>query len=175
MSKLWKSAAAVAAVALVASAADASAQVRLSVAGGPTFAVGHLGDDVNMGFNVLAGAEFGVAAIPFGLRLDGMFNQFPETAHPDDSFRVISGSLNGIFALPAVGFSPYVIGGLGVYNSSYTDDDHGGATTNLGANIGLGVRLPLPGLGVFAEARFHNLFSDGDQARFIPLSLGFRF
>jgi hypothetical protein len=156
-------------------ATDAAAQVRLSVAGGPSFPVGHLADEMNTGFNVLVGAGLSVPVLPVGLRVDGMLNQFPESGH-DGDFRVISGSVNAILDIPLVAARPYIIGGLGVYNSRFTDDDHAdeGSTSNLGANIGAGIRVGLPGVSVFAETRFHNIFSEGEQARFIPLSLGIR-
>ena len=155
---------------------DAAAQVRLSVAGGPSFPVSHLADEMNTGFNVLVGAGLSVPVLPVGLRVDGMLNQFPEAGH-DGNFRVISGSVNAILDIPMVVARPYIIGGLGVYNSRFTDDhDHGdeGSTTNLGANIGAGVRVGLQGISVFAETRLHNIFSEGEQARFIPLSVGIR-
>jgi hypothetical protein len=176
MTRHWKSAIAIAALATAASAADAPAQVRLSVAGGPSFPLSHLSDEVNTGFNVLLGAGLHIPLLPVGVRVDGMLNQFPEAEH-DGNFRVLSGSVNAVVDIPLIGATPYLIGGLGLYNSSFTDDDehdHGGSTTNVGANVGAGLRLGLPGLSLFAETRFHNIFSEGEHARFIPLSLGIR-
>jgi hypothetical protein len=168
---------AILAAGLALTATDAAAQVRLSVAGGPSFPVGHLADEMDTGFNVLLGAGLSVPVLPVGIRVDGMLNQFPESGH-DGNFRVISGSVNAILDIPMVVARPYIIGGLGVYNSRFTDDDHDhgdeGSTTNVGANIGAGIRVGLGGISVFAETRLHNIFSEGEQARFIPLSLGIR-
>lgn len=174
--KHWRSAIAIVAMATAASAADASAQVRLSVAGGPTFPFGDLGDEVDTGFNVQLGAGLSFPLLPVGVRLEGMLNQFPESAH-DGNFRVLSGSANAVLDIPMIAATPYLIGGLGVYNSRFTDDDDhdDGSTTNVGANLGAGIRLGLPGLSVFAEARFHNIFVDAGNARFAPLSVGVRF
>lgn len=183
MNGFWRFAAAVAvfvavSVALM-PAAPAAGQVSLSVAGGPSFPVGHLGDEFDLGYHIQASAGLSVP-LPVGLRVDAAWNRFPETG---GAFNSISGSVNGILGLGGIGFSPYLIAGLGIYNSrvSHDDDDDPGhdhgdeSTTNLGANFGAGVRLPLPGLTLFLEARLHNLFSEGEQTRFIPLSFGFSF
>jgi opacity protein-like surface antigen len=169
MIRHWKTAAVMVAAALAFSAADASAQVRLSLAGGPSFPLGD--NHLDMGFHVQLGAEVGVPALPFGVRFDGMFNRFTE----DDpgNFDVMSGTANAIFNIPLVGFSPYVIGGLGVYAVEDAPHDRP-RETNLGFNIGAGASLPLPGLGVFVEARLHNTFGD-NSFRFVPLSFGVRF
>lgn len=176
MTKHWTSVIALVAVATAVAAADASAQVRLSASGGPSFPTGDLSDVVDTGFNVNVGAGLGFPLIPVGVRLEGSLNQFPESAH-DGNFRVISGSANAVLDIPMLVATPYLIGGLGVYNSRFTDDDEHdeGSTTNVGANVGAGVRLGLPFLSVFAEARLHNIFSDDGATRFIPVSVGIRF
>jgi hypothetical protein len=168
MMRQWKMAVAVAAVAVAFSAGDAAAQMRLSVAGGPSFPTG---DDqhLDMGFHVQVAGELGMPMLPFGLRLDGMFNRFGED---HGNYDVLSGTANAIFNIPMAGLSPYLIGGVGIYSAE--DQAHGDEReTNFGINAGVGVRLGLPGLGVFVEARVHNPL--GDALRFIPLSFGVRF
>ena len=164
-------AAIVALVLVGAGAADASAQLRFSVAGGPTVPLGSFGDALDTGFNAQLSAGLSVPILPVGIRVDGMLNQFPVTGG-DDNFRVISGSVNGVLSLPSVGITPYLIGGLGLYNQDHPQD---GSTTDVGANIGVGLRVGLPGLAVFGEARLHNIFNEGDAVRFAPLSLGVSF
>jgi opacity protein-like surface antigen len=165
----WKVAVAAVAVAVAFSAADASAQVRLSVAGGPSFPTG--GDHhLETGFNVQLAGELGVPALPFGIRLDGAFNRFTEAhGHKD----VLSGTANAILNFPMVGLTPYIIGGPGIYSKK--DHAHGHERENkLGINIGAGARLDLPGLGAFVETRLHSPF--GDHAlRYVPVSFGIRF
>jgi hypothetical protein len=165
---VWKTAIAIAAVALTASAADAAAQVRLSIAGGPSFPTGS-DNHLDTGYHVQVGGDLSLPLLPFGLRLDGAFNRFTED---HGNYDVLHGTASGVFSIPLVLFTPYIIGGIGMYSAE--DAAHGGdRETNLGANIGAGVRLPLPGLSVFAEARLHAPFEGGQ--RFIPVSLGFRF
>lgn len=176
-----RNALAVATIALTATASAASAQIGLSLAGGPTVAMGALSDVTDMGYHAQLSAGLSVPLLPFGVRVDGMFTQFPETGEGGD-FRVLSGSVNGVLSMPSIGITPYLIGGVGVYNSKWIEDenlghDHGeeASTTNVGANIGAGVRFALPGLAVFGEARLHNLFNEGEATRFAPISLGIRF
>jgi hypothetical protein len=172
MIRYLKSAVAVAALVTAFSAADASAQIRLAVAGGPTVPLGELNDEFGLGYHVALSGLLGLPALPFDVRLEGAFNRFPEG---DDYFQVISGTGNIVLNLPMAGLSPYIIGGLGAYNSRERHDDHFDVNeTNLGMNIGAGVSFALPGLGLFIETRFHNVFSDTQQ-RYLPVSFGFRF
>lgn len=171
----------IATVALTASASAASAQIGLSLAGGPTVAMGTIGDVVDMGYHAQLSASLSVPLLPVGVRVDAMFNQFPETGH-DADFRVLSGTVNAVLSMPSIGITPYLIGGVGAYNSKFIEDEalghnHGEETsgTNIGANLGAGVRFALPGLAVFGEARLHNLFNEGDATRFAPISVGIRF
>jgi hypothetical protein len=170
---------AVAGAMLAAGATEAASQLRFSIAGGPSMPLGSLGDEVDTGYHAQLSAALSVPLLPVGIRADGMFTQFPESGE-DGNFRVVSGSVNGVLSMPSVGITPYLIGGLGIYNSRFTDDDDGhghetGSTTNVGANVGVGIRIGLPGLAVFGEARLHNLFNEGDAVRFAPISLGVRF
>jgi hypothetical protein len=168
MNRHWKAAVAVAALAMAGSAGDAAAQVRLSVAGGPSFPTGD--HHLDTGYHVQVGADFSLPMIPIGLRVDGAFNRFAED---HGHYQVLNGSINGILNIPLLVATPYIIGGVGLYSAE--DEAHGGEReTGAGVNVGAGVRLPLPGLAVFAEARLHHPF-DSDQLRFVPLSIGIRF
>jgi hypothetical protein len=150
------------------SATDGAAQVRFSVAGGPSFATGD--HPLDTGYHVQLSAGFPALTLPVALRADGAFNRFTENR---SNYDVLSGTLNGILNVPLAVASPYIIGGAGVY--SIEDKAHGDPReTNLGLNIGGGIRLPLPGLSVFVEARYHHPFGD-DATGFVPLSFGIRF
>jgi hypothetical protein len=165
----WKAVIAVAGTLVAITAAEGAAQVNLSVAGGPSFPTGS-DQHLDTGFNVQLSAGFSLPLLPFGVRADGAFNRFTED---HGNFDVLSGTLNGLIRLPLPGISPYLIAGGGLY--SVKDEAHGDEReTNFGVNGGVGVRLPLPGLSVFAEARYHAPFGD-EAVRFIPVSLGIRF
>lgn len=173
----------VTALAIAASAAPASAQVELSIAGGPSLPLGDFGDVVGTGFHGQASLRLSLPLLPVSARVDGLFNQFPMEIG-DADMRVLAGSVNAVLSLPSVGITPYLIGGVGLYNSRLSGGDgtepalpesDGDSTTDFGANIGAGVSVGLPGLSVFGEARLHNIFGDGGSTRFVPISVGLRF
>jgi hypothetical protein len=154
-----------AAVAL--SAGSAAAQLSIGVAGGPSFPTGD--NHLDMGYHAQVSVDVGLPVLPVAGRIDGAFNRFGEV---DGNYTVLSGTLNAILGLPLGFINPYAIGGVGVYSEK--DDAHGEEReTNLGFNVGLGINLPLPGLGFFAEARLHNI--GGGELRYVPVSLGIRF
>jgi len=161
---------AVAAAAVAFSAADASAQVRLSVAAGPTFVSGEHADEhgLESGFHVMLAGELAPALLPFGVRIDGTFNRLSEG---DENVDVLSATANALFSLPMVGLSPYLLAGGGVY----AIDDHGERETRFGLNAGIGTRFAVGNLGVFVEARLHEVLGMDDSFRVIPLSIGVRF
>lgn len=167
----------VVAAALAFSAADAQAQIGFSIAGGPSFATGDAGDMLDMGYHAKVAAAFSIPVLPIGLEAEGMWTQFNYSDVDDASSRVLSGTLNAVLNLPTPGITPYIVGGVGMYNGkSDVPGFDSESETDMGVNIGAGVRLGLVGLGgVFAEARLHNIFTEGESTRFIPVSLGIRF
>jgi hypothetical protein len=161
-------AAAAVAIALAA-AAPAHAQLGFRLGAGPSWPSGDISGHVDPGFNVLAGVALGMPLIPIGLRADLLYNHLVD---PDGgAFRTFSLSGNGVLRMPMGPLSPYLIGGLGFYNSVFTDHDDS-ASNNFGANIGAGAQLTLFGFGGFVEARLHHLFNEGAAVRFVPVTLG---
>src|SRR5690606_20171687 len=106
----------------------------------------------------------------------GLYNK-----HPGDieEYRASAGTVNAVLSIPSIGITPYVIGGIGMYNQKHSDVEDVGhdheSTTDLGFNGGAGIRIGLPGLSVFAEARIHHIPGDTESHRFAPITLGLRF
>ncbi|MGH7623910.1 MAG: hypothetical protein ACREOJ_01160, partial [Gemmatimonadaceae bacterium] len=65
---------------------------------------------------------------------------------------------------------PYVVGGLGLYHLSFSDN--GGSATKFGLNAGAGLEFRLTGFSVYAEGRFHDIFTSGKSGHYIPLTVG---
>lgn len=170
MTRYVKATVAVAVAAVAFSAADASAQVRLSVAAGPSLVSGEHAEEHSLdnGFHVMLAGELAPTRLPFGIRLDGVFNRFAEG---DEDVDVISGTANALFNLPMEGLTPYLLVGAGIY----AIDDHGERETKFGVNAGVGARFAVGGLGLFAEARLHEVLGMDDSFRVIPISIGIRF
>ncbi len=169
-------------VALGASAPVAQAQrpMTFGIAAGASFPTGDLGDALETGFHGMATLGLMPAMVPFGVRIDGMYNGFG-AKDSDVNARIFGLSANGVFAIPSTVTSPYIIGGLGWYNSD-DDDQFAGveseAVNNFGLNVGVGMKFNLSGFGTFAEVRYHHVMQSDDEGgsfQFIPLTFGIMF
>ena len=71
--------------------------------------------------------------------------------------------------------SPYLIGGLGLYNSKFGRADSENA---VGVNLGGGLRFVLGELNTFFEARYHAMLGEtgaGANLQFVPITVGVMF
>lgn len=193
---------AVTALALLGTATTVRAQsttspVDFGVAGGISFPMGDLGDFTKTGWHLAGLVGWQPATLPLGFRFDLMYNRFAGkeintgkgTIDGPDA-RTIAGTVNveldlsrlsGTAASPlqAAGREPgtvgvYLTGGVGLYNSD-VDVEGSDASTDFGINVGAGLNFNLAGMRTFAETRFHNIFSDGESVRFLPVTIGIRF
>lgn len=151
--------------------AASTAQTQLSVAGGVSAPVSDLGDIADMGYNIGIGLNFGGTRLPVGARLEGGLNGFG-LKNSGQSFRIATGTANAIVNFSQKSDSPYLIGGLGIYNSKAGDFD---ADNAVGVNLGGGLRFPVGDIGTFLELRYHATLSDnqrGGRLQFIPITFG---
>ncbi len=175
-------------VALSASASVVHAQnpMTFGIAAGATFPTGDLGGDggAKTGFHGMVTVGAMPALIPFGLRIDGMYNSMGtdevEGGLSGVSYEILGATVNGVFGMPGmVVASPYLIGGVGYYSSKLKSDQGDSDRVNdFGLNIGIGTKFNLSGFGTFAEVRYHTIFdAEGDAGRtsFIPLTFGIMF
>ncbi|HJU88293.1 MAG TPA: hypothetical protein VJ672_02820 [Gemmatimonadaceae bacterium] len=173
---------------------SAASTIDFGVAGGITFPQGDLGDFTKTGWHIAGLVGWTPPAMPVAFRFDLMYHGLPgkeinigkgSVEGPD--FRVFAGTANVELDLSKLTGSAmsnlrqaeepgtaavYLTGGVGVYNGKVEEGD---SETDFGINIGGGVNFNLAGMRAFAEGKFHNVFSDGESARIIPLSFGVRF
>lgn len=143
--------------------------VTFSVAAGASFPTGDYGDFYDTGFNVIGTLGLQPASMPVGLRFDAAYNSFGSSG---PTMKIISGTANAVLTTSNMnGVKPYLIGGVGVYNAKVG----GNGETKFGLNGGGGIDFPLSGFNTYVEARFHSIFTDGDNLNFIPLVFGIRF
>ncbi len=118
----------------------------------------------------------------FGLNPEGRFGPggAPETA--DGHVSSLSGTGNIVIVLPLPSqLRPYFIGGAGAYlvTSDITQEPNSTfgpqSQTKFGFNGGAGVEMAVGRLRGFAEARYHRVFTDGQYANFIPVTVGLKF
>jgi hypothetical protein len=157
-------------------------EVTVSVGGGAALPVSYLNSGTNTGVHGMAAVSVEPAAIPVSIRIDGMYSRFGLSGSGvDGHLRVFQGTANAVYRFPAAeatAIRPYLIGGIGVYNyktitepSEIFRDD---ADTDLGINGGAGVDVVAGALGVFVEARYHNVMAEGENAEFVPITVGVR-
>ena len=161
---------------------------EFSLGGGVGVPLDEFDDDAKLGWHGLAAISFVPNGWPVGIQFDGSYQQY---SLDDGVFgpgfdglknRLIMGTGNIVFKFKTSEestFRPYLIGGGGVYNSKITGaDDPGdvlpGGETNFGINAGAGFDFKAGSAGLFVEGRFHNIFDDGADTKFIPISLGIR-
>jgi hypothetical protein len=160
---------------------------EFSLGGGVGVPLDEFDETAKLGWHGLAGISFVPEGWPVGIQIDGSYQQFSldDAAFPGFSGlknRLIMGTGNIVFKFKTSEestFRPYLIGGGGVYNSKITgSDDPGdilpGGETKFGVNAGAGFDFKAGGAGLFLEGRFHNVFTDGANLKFIPISVGIR-
>jgi opacity protein-like surface antigen len=144
-----------------------AAGVQFGIGGGLSVPTGDLGDGSKTGFLIDAMLGFNPAAIPFGLRVDVGYSQhaFKDNAFDvDGNVKIIGGSLNGIFKLPATSVSPYLIGGVGLANvKPDAEDIESESSTGFSLGGGAGLQFNLSGMASILEAKYNNVFTDEEK------------
>ena len=153
---------------------DADAQARFSVAGGISAPMSDLGDVADLGYIVAAGINVGGSWLPIGARVEGSLNSFGLKDLPDD-VRILNATANAVVNLGQQRESPYLIGGLGLYNSKFGRAD---SENSVGVNLGGGLRFVIGELNTFFEARYHAMLGDADAGanlQYVPITVGVMF
>jgi len=158
---------------------------RFAIGGGASFPTGKYSDLANVGWHGTGSLNFGRHDSRLGFLIDGTYGEFGFDAEGFDvKQRWIYGTANLVYRFKRAGseasrVAPYVISGGGVYNSKgigndaeLFGDDSG---TDFGLNAGLGVNYTVSRIVLYLEARYHTVFTSGDDSHFIPLTLGIRF
>ena len=186
--------AALTAALLTPAAAHAQNPLKFGVAVGPSFPTGDLKDQSDWGYNVAGSLSVRPIMLPVGLRIEGMYQSLTGKNGISDGdggtfdapdFRTWAGTANAEVTLPGMGISPYLIGGIGIYNSKFTGSNaavFGDQSSNdFGFNLGGGLAFNLAGFSTFVEARFHqinikdNTSNATGHARFVPVTFGIKF
>jgi len=172
---------------IVGAAAPAQAQFSVGLAGGGTTPSGSLSDRQDIGYNGLVTLQASVPLIPFRLRADLQYNSFGGSSFSNafsqavagSDARVISGSINGVFTVLPGPVQPYLIGGVGYYDTRIGGSS---STRRAGFNYGGGVKVGLLGTSLFVEGRVHQVRNGAfdvahsrTTGRFIPVNIGIMF
>jgi hypothetical protein len=171
------------ALTLAAVAAPAQAQFSIGLAGGGTTASGSINNRQDMGYNGLVAVQAGIPLFPFKIRADLHYNSFGGSSFTNafsqattgSDSRVISGSINAVMNLLPGPVKPYLIGGVGYYDTEFSINSD---NRRMGYNYGAGVKVTK----LFIEARVHSVrnttfdVANGrNTSKFVPISVGFMF
>jgi hypothetical protein len=164
--------------------------VEFALGGGLGIPLSDFDDEAKLGWHGLAELSFVPEGWPVGIQIDGAYQQYSleDEAFPgftDLKTRIIQGTGNVVFKFKTAEestFRPYILGGVGLYNTKVTGADDpgdvlGGGETDFGLNAGAGFDIKAGGAGLFIEGRFHNVFTGGtgSDLRFFPITVGIRF
>ena len=174
------------ATAFTASTAHAQTPVTFGVGGGVNVPLGDFSDGVKMGFQGTALVEFAPANLPVGFRVDGTYqqNKFSDDlaagVNGDGKFQNIYGTADVVYTFKTAEssmFHPYLIAGGGVYNgkAKFDSDIDTESSTKFGVNGGAGFDYAAGSATIFLEARFHNVFTEGSNTTFVPITVGVKF
>ena len=177
-------------VGFLASAPTLQAQgAEFSLGGGIGIPSGDFDDVAKLGWHGLVGVSFVPTNWPVGIQIDGQYHQFKldedVVGAGSLKYRLIFGTADIVYKFKSsetTRFRPYLIGGGGVYNLKTTGSsdvgsiiDTEGSTTKFGINAGAGFDFKAGSAGLFLEGRFHNVFTEGSDLQFIPITIGVRF
>lgn len=184
MTKTLRRLLAVAPLALVVSAASAHAQatgaptrpVSIGIAGGLTIPTGDAGDQIKSGFLVGGLLEVARPASPLAFRFEVDYQRFDSKLDLPGAgnLRVISGVANVLYKFAGETARPYLLGGVGLFNSG-SSVENSESETDFGANVGLGLEIPLSGITAFGDVRYQTIFASPDNVNLIPIRVGIRF
>jgi Outer membrane protein beta-barrel domain len=175
-------------IGVLAAARVASAQgAEFSLGGGASVPLSNFGDVAKTGYHGLVGVSFAPSSFPLGIQIDGQYHRLKQDAIVGNrTNQIIMGTGNLIYKFKTSEdskFRPYLIAGAGIYNFKLVSGDNvagpgvgntGNTATDFGLNGGAGFDIKAGGVGFFAEGRFHDVFTDGPNAKFIPITVGIR-
>ncbi|MFW5973711.1 MAG: hypothetical protein ACOCTG_06935 [Bacteroidota bacterium] len=154
--------------------------VSVGLGGGPSFPVGTFSDNLDPGYHLQGTANVSIILLPVDVRANLAYHRLPDERGGHGS--LVSGDVNVRLEIPTfpVLVSPYVLGGVGIYRTAFSEDhgiSHNAETrTDFGINAGAGIEINLMILDLFVEARAHNVFASAIGNRpFIPVTLGVMF
>lgn len=158
-------------------AQSTSRTVSLGVSGGLALPTGDFGEGLSSGYSVAGHVFLKPAAIQsLRFRGDVSYDRW-DIENTDASFRSLAGVANALFEVPAQANAtvrPYLLGGVGIFNGKVSGTNSE-SDTNLGVQLGGGLTFQLSGFSTFLEAKYVNVFADGDNANWIPITFGVRF
>jgi len=181
--RMFGLAAALAAPAALSAQASSDRPVSFGISGGLSLPMGDLGDAVESGYTAAGHIFFKPASFnALSFRGDVSYDRWTTKVSDDANVQSLGFVANALYNVNTTGMvKPYLLGGVGAFNSKVKLDLPGGASgdsessTDLGIQVGGGLRFQLSGFSTFLEAKYVNVFGDGDSSNWVPITFGIRF
>lgn len=148
------------------------------LSGGLSLPTGDLKRELSTGYAIaghLRSRQGTVTALRF--RADVSFDRWAFQQDASVSYRSVAAIVNAHYSLstqPNARNTPYLLGGLGVFNDKSSGADVS-SDTNAGMQVGGGMDLRFSGLATFVEVKYVSVFAEGRNLIRIPLTFGVRF
>ena len=169
---------ALAAALSVPATAQTQGGANFSLSGGFSLANGDFGQRNDAGYAIGVGLGMAQPNSPLSFRLDGIYTEYnnKDFVEKAQAGGVIASALFDFVQTRNASFTPYLIGGVGLYSTKepvVTGTDEG--DTNVGWSVGGGVRIPLSGFSAYVESRYHSISNAPAGVAFAPIVFGLRF
>jgi len=166
--------------------------VSFGIGGGVSVPVSDASDAFDTGFNGQGFVRFNLPQFPIQPRVDFTFSKFDvkdvtlATPGASGTGQIFAGIANVQYSLMHSGFlRPYIVAGLGAYNTK-TDISGipgvtGNSSTDFGINAGLGAVFKISSaVSGYVEGRIDNVYSSkgmiqADQVQVVPVTFGLVF
>jgi len=151
-----------------------------SVFAGVALPTGDFGSGVNTGYTLGAGLDLHTGTAPLSWRADASYSSFGAQGG-GATISDFSGRANAVLSMPSTGFSPYAIGGIGIYHVNASVDFGSGfsgstSENDFGWNIGAGIDFPIGEIAGRLEVRYNSVnLSDNSKYTYVPITFGIRF
>jgi hypothetical protein len=138
--------------------------VRLGLGGGFTMPVGDIGDLTYGGINLAASLAYDPARFPVGFDVEATYHNFAPKDKAERNSHVMS--VTGGIRIPIAGTlgEPYLMAGIGYYNTQGPATGATDAERDLGGYGGVGIRFRTAKMQVHMRAGFHEIIAERDGA-----------
>lgn len=168
----------------LAAQAQTTRSVAVGVSGGLSLPMGDLGDALESGYNVTGHLYYAPTTMKIGFRGDVGYDKWKSKSDGngvDADLNILSFTANGLYTFgeSTASMRPYLLVGAGAYRSKSSTEVLGVSSsetsTDAGIQGGLGLSFKLSGFSTFLEAKYVNVFTEGNSSNFLPITFGIRF
>jgi opacity protein-like surface antigen len=161
--------------------AQAPGRASFHLGGGIVLPTGDFGDGAKTGFQGMGGVSFGLAALPFAIRVDGFYGQNSgdsAVVGPDVKAKFFGGMGGAQFNLGSgpSPVKPYILGQVGMVNGKVTAPGfESESNTDFAFAAGAGIQFGLGSMSAFVEGKYLSISTEGGSTAMMPVIFGLRF